>query len=250
MSQQKFKNKIAFVTGGTRGIGAAIVKQFAQEGATVAFTFSSSKDEAAKITAGIEEQGGKALAIKVDSADSKAVEAAVVDVAKAFGRLDILVNNAGVFVLDPLESTQADFKEEDRQFAVNVKAVATAVRAATPFLKEGGRVINIGSVLGERTNSAGLAGYSATKAAVAAYSRGWARDLGVKGVTVNTVQPGPINTDMNPDKGPGAEHQKAATALGRFGKPEEIAAAVLFLASPEASFITGTTLTVDGGFLA
>lgn len=247
MSEQQLKNKIAFVTGGSRGIGAAIVKDLAAKGATVAFTYASSKEHAGKVAAEVEKGGGKVLAIKADSTDIKSLEAAINDVAKTFGQIDVLVNNAGVFLGDPIDAPENKLNE-DKQFAVNVRAVVAAVRAASPHFKEGGRVITIGSVLGDKTGWPGLAGYSASKAAVAAYSRGWARDLGSKGITVNTVQPGPINTDMNPEDGQMAEAQKALTALGRYGKVEEVAAAVSFLASPQASFITGTTLNVDGGF--
>jgi 3-oxoacyl-[acyl-carrier protein] reductase len=167
-----------------------------------------------------------------------------------FGRLDILVNNAGVFVTGQVHDGNNDVAEFGRQFAVNVGGVAAAVRAAAPLMGDGGRIISIGSTLGEASPFPGIGDYSATKAAVIGYTRGWARDLGPRGITVNTVQPGPIDTDMNPDNGAFADTQKAATALGRYGKPEEVAAAVAFLASPGAAYITGTTLTVDGGFNA
>ena len=171
-------------------------------------------------------------------------------VVKKFGRLDILVNNAGVFVTGAVNDPATDRSALEREFAINVGGVAAAVRAAVPHMGEGGRIISIGSVAGETSPWPGVADYSATKAAVAAYTRGWARDLGPKGITVNNVQPGPIDTDMNPDGGDFAEVQKAGTALGRYGKPEEVAAAVAFLASPAAGYITGTTLNVDGGFNA
>jgi 3-oxoacyl-[acyl-carrier protein] reductase len=169
-------------------------------------------------------------------------------VADRFGRLDILVNNAGVFVTGQVHDGAIDVAELERQFAVNVGGVVAAVRAAAPLMNDGGRIISIGSVLGEASPFPGIGDYSATKAAVIGYTRGWARDLGPKGITVNTVQPGPIDTDMNPDSGEFADAQRAATALGRYGKAEEVAAAVAFLASPGAAYITGTTLTVDGGF--
>jgi 3-oxoacyl-[acyl-carrier protein] reductase len=171
-------------------------------------------------------------------------------VVEKFGRLDILVNNAGVFVLGQVHDRANNLAELERLFDVNVGGVATAVRTAAPLMNDGGRIISIGSIAGETSPWAGVADYSATKGAVAAYTRGWSRDLGPRGITVNNVAPGPIETDMNPDNGEFSAAQKASTALGRYGKPEEVAAAVAFLASPAAAYITGATLTVDGGFNA
>ena len=242
--------KVALVTGGSRGIGAAIARALADDGADVAVSYANSVSKAEAVVSELEAKGVRAAAFSADQADAKQVEGLVKKVADRFGRLDILVNNAGVFVTGAVNDPAADRAALEREFAVNVAGVAAAVRAAVPFLGEGGRIISIGSVAGQTSPWPGVADYSATKAAVAAYTRGWARDLGPKGITVNNVQPGPIDTDMNPEGGAFAETQKAGTALGRYGKPEEVAAAVAFLASPAAAYITGTTLNVDGGFNA
>ncbi|MGH7494027.1 MAG: SDR family NAD(P)-dependent oxidoreductase [bacterium] len=245
---KKLAGKVALVTGGSRGIGAAIAKRLAEEGAYVAISFVSSANKANAVVRELEGKGVPAAAFKADQADPAQVNQLVKSVVERFGRLDILVNSAGVFVTGAVNDPAYDVAKFDRQFAVNVGGVAAAVRAAVPFIGEGGRIISIGSGAGTRSPWPGLADYSATKAAIAAYTRGWARDLGPKGITVNIVQPGAIDTDMNPADGDFSAAQKAATALGRFGKPEEIAAVVAFLASPDAAYITGATLDVDGGF--
>jgi 3-oxoacyl-[acyl-carrier protein] reductase len=249
MSKQ-LTGKVALVTGGSRGIGAATARALAEEGATVAISYSASADKAEALIRELEGKGVRAAAFKADQADAAAVDGLVKAVVKRFGRLDILVNNAGVFVNGAVDDPSGDTAKFDRQFAINVGGVAAAVRAAAKVMGQGGRIITVGSVLGSVVPFAGLADYSATKGAVAIYTRGWARDLGPKGITVNTVQPGPIDTDMNPANGDSAASQKAGTALGRYGRPEEVAAAIVFLASPGASYITGTSLNVDGGLSA
>lgn len=247
---KKLTGKVALVTGGSRGIGAAIAKRLAAEGAAVAITYVNGKQKADGVVAEIKEVGGNAIAIQADSADPEAVRAAVEETARTLKRLDILVNNAGVFVTGAVDDPANEVSKFDRLFAINVGGVAAAVRAAAKFIGAGGRIISVGSVLGSHVPFPGLADYSATKAAVATYTKGWARDFGPKGITVNTVQPGPIDTDMNPADSDFAASFTASSPLGRYGRPEEVAAAVLFLASSEASYITGATLDVDGGLSA
>jgi 3-oxoacyl-[acyl-carrier protein] reductase len=245
--EKRLTGKAALVTGGSRGIGAAIVRRFAAEGAAVAFTFVSGKDKAEALAKELSARGGKAVALQADAADAKAVAGAVAAAAKALGRLDILVNNAGVFAGAGLEDPKADAAALARMFAVNVGGVSAATRAAAPLLGAGGRVINIGSVAGD-LGMAGYSDYSATKAALGGYTRGWSRELGAKGITVNLIQPGPIDTDMNPANGDFSEHMKARTALGRYGTADEVAALTAFLASEEGAYITGATIDIDGGF--
>jgi 3-oxoacyl-[acyl-carrier protein] reductase len=245
---KKLEGKVALITGGSRGIGAAIARSFADEGANVAISYTSSAGKAQDLVKELEFKGVRAVAFQADQADSKQVEDLVNKVVEHFGSLDILVNNAGVAVTGLIDDSSNNLTELERQFAINVGGVVTAVRTAVKYLKEGGRIISIGSALANHSPFPGMSDYSATKAAIAGYTRGWARDLGPKAITVNIVQPGPIDTDMNPANSENSAGQKALIALGRYGKAEEIAATVAFLASPGAAFITGTTINVDGGF--
>lgn len=244
---QPLSGKIALVTGGSRGIGAAIVRRLSVEGATVAFTYSNSEDKAVAIARDIGASGGKALAIRADSADPKAVQDAVAQTVETFGGLDILVNSAGILILKALDDF--DLSDFDRMFAVNVRAVFAGTQAAARHMKEGGRIITIGSVAADRSGFPMSAVYSMTKGAIAAMTRGLARDLGPRGITVNNIQPGPTVTDMNAHEGT-HELLRPLMALGRMGEDREIASLAAYLASPEASFITGSSLTIDGGYTA
>lgn len=240
--------KVALVQGGSRGIGAAIVRRLALQGAHVAFTYVSSAGPAQALAEEINSAGGKALALRADSADASAVQQAVKNTVDAFGRLDILVNNAGVLAVAPV--AEFDLAEFDRMLAVNVRSVFVASQAAAPHLGQGGRIINIGSTNAERMPFAGGAPYAMSKSALVGLTKGLARDLGPQGVTVNNVQPGPVDTDMNPADGDFADSLIPLMAVGRYGHAEEIASFVTYLAGPEAGYITGASLTVDGGFSA
>jgi 3-oxoacyl-[acyl-carrier protein] reductase len=237
--------KRALVTGASRGIGAAIALALAEKGADVAITYERSADRAAEVVRAVEAKGRRAVAIQADSADAAAVKRSVEAAAESLGGLDILVNNAGIARGGPVaEMSLADI---DAILDVNVRSVVLASQAAIPHLKEGGRIISIGSCLGERVPFPGVTVYSMSKSALLSFTRGLARELGPRGITVNLVQPGSTDTDMNPADGAQSDLQRSMTALGHYGKPEDIAASVAFLASPAARQITGTTITVDGG---
>jgi 3-oxoacyl-[acyl-carrier protein] reductase len=242
---KKLEGKIALVTGGSRGIGAAIAKRLAADGANVAITYTKGADAAASVVKEIERAGQKAIAIQADAADAEAVKGAVEKAVATFGRLDILVNSAGTAIPKTFEETTLE--EMDRVIDVNVRGTFVATQAALKHMKNGGRIIMIGSSVGEHVVVPGLVPYSATKGAVKMFTQGLSREVGSRGITVNNVQPGPIDTDLNPATGDWAVPQKAATALDRYGRVDEVAALVAFVAGPESSYITGANLTVDGG---
>ncbi len=242
------QGKVAFIQGGSRGIGAAIAKRLAREGAAVAFTYVASADKADALVSEITSAGGKALAIKADSADAAALQQAVRQAVNSLGNLDILVNNAGVLAMGSTE--ELPLEDLDRTLAVNVRSVFVASQEAARHMNDGGRIINIGSTNAERMPFAGGAVYAMSKSALVGLTKGMARDLGPRGITVNNVQPGPVDTDMNPANSDFAEQLKAMMAIGRYGKDEEIASFVAYLVGPEAGYITGASLSIDGGFSA
>ncbi|MEH2487915.1 3-oxoacyl-[acyl-carrier protein] reductase [Bradyrhizobium sp. AZCC 2230] len=237
--------KRALVTGASRGIGAAIAKALAAEGADVAITYEKSADSAAKVVDAIKASGRKGVAIQADSADVAAVKASVDKTVAALGGLDILVNNAGILRLGGLNDIS--LADIDALLNVNVRSPIVASKAALAHLGKGGRIITIGSYFADRVPAPVLGVYAASKSALIAFNKALARELGPKDITVNLVQPGSINTDMNPAHGPTAETLKQFMALGRYGAPDDIANAVAFLASEKAKYITGSALTVDGG---
>ncbi len=253
---RKLEGKIALVTGGSRGIGAAIAKRLATDGAKVAITYSKGADAAAAVVKEIERDGGNAIAIQADATDAKASKAAVEKTVATFGQLDVLVNNAGTAIPKTFEETTLE--EMDRVIDINFRGVFIATHAALKHMRSGGRIIMIGSSVGERVVVPGLVPYAATKGAVKIFTQALSRELaqalsrelGSRGITVNNVQPGPIDTELNPATSEWAVPQKAATALDRFGRVDEVAALVAFVAGPESSYITGANLTVDGGMNA
>jgi 3-oxoacyl-[acyl-carrier protein] reductase len=238
-------NKVALVTGGSRGIGAAIARRLAAEGASVAITYARDAASAAAVVQTIEATGGKAAAYQADARDSTAVASAVASAIAAFGKIDILVNNAGTAIPKPFEQTTLE--EIDTMIDINLRGMLAATQAALKHMPDGGRILNIGSCVGERMMTPGLVAYSATKGAVKMFTQGLAREVGSRAITVNNIQPGPIDTDLNPAAGDWAAPQKANTALNRYGTVDEIAALVSFVASPAAAYITGANLTIDGG---
>jgi NAD(P)-dependent dehydrogenase (short-subunit alcohol dehydrogenase family) len=244
----RLDGNVALVTGGSRGIGAAIARRLAQEGADVAFTYVSNADGAAAVAEQVQGLGRRALAIAADGADGDAVVAAVDRTAATLGGLDILVHNAGIYPYGPLEEVTVE--DLDTAIALHVRNAFLATQSAANHMDGDGRVITIGSCIAERVPVAGLALYAMTKAAMVGFTKGIARDLGPRGITANIVHPGPTDTDMNPSDGEGADEERALTALGRYGSPEDIASVVAHLASDAGRFITGASIAVDGGYAA
>lgn len=236
----------ALVTGGSRGIGAEIVRRLAADGAAVAFTYGASVAEAEKLVAEVAADGGTAVAIQADSSDPEQVARSVDDTVSKLGGLDVVVNNAGVAHIADAESFPLE--QFDRSVAINVRAAFVAIQRALPHLGEGGRIINIGSINADRVPGPGLSVYAMTKGAIAGLTRGLARELGPRGITVNNIQPGPVATDMNPEEGEFADAARQVMALGRYGQPRDIASVVSYLAGPEAAYVTGASWNVDGGF--
>jgi 3-oxoacyl-[acyl-carrier protein] reductase len=243
----RLANKTALVTGGSRGIGAGIVRSLALEGANVVFTYVNSAEKAQALVKEIQGLGVTVVAVKADTGVLDDINAAVSAAVEKFGNIDILVNSAGLFVTGSVDAADADLEGFARQWNVNVFGVAHTVRTVLPFMKEGGRIINVGSTGASRSPYPGIGDYAATKAALAAYTRSWARDLGSRKITVNIIQPGLINTDMNPEDGAFSSEMLKAVALGHYGQPHDIGTAVAFLSSDEARYLTGVTLNVDGG---
>ncbi|MDX5379615.1 MAG: SDR family oxidoreductase [Halomonas sp.] len=245
---QALRDKVAFVTGGSRGIGAAIVKQLVEDGAAIAFTYRENSESAQALVDEVKRNGGRAIAIQSDSADPNALISAINETANTFGRLDIVVNNAGVFPYGKPESFTIE--DIDRTLAVHTRAAFVSAQAAIPHMGAGGRIISIGSCFVERVPVPGISLYAMSKSALTGLTKGLARDLGPLGITVNIVHPGPTDTDMNPANAPGAEEEKAWTALGQYGRGEDIAAAVAYLAGESGNNTTGTAICVDGGYAA
>ncbi|XYH97701.1 3-oxoacyl-ACP reductase family protein [Sorangium sp. So ce1128] len=244
----EFAGKVALVTGGSRGIGAAIVKRLARGGADVALTYVSAPERGRAVVADVEAAGRRGLAIAADSADPAAVVGAVERTVAELGRLDILVNNAGIALMGPLDAVTLE--DVDRTLAIHVRAVFLASQAAARHMGAGGRIVSIGSCLADRVPGPGITLYSTSKAALVGLTKGLARDLGARGITANLVQPGPIDTDMNPAHGAGADEQRSHVAVGQYGSVDDIAATVAHLAGEGGRFITGATIAVDGGFAA
>ena len=242
---RSFIGKVALVTGGSRGIGEGIVRRLASDGAAVAFTYSSSEEKAKQLAGEIKDAGGNVLPIKADSASAEDVRAAVDQVAKELGELDIFVNNAGILMQGGVD--RYSLEDFDRMLAINVRAAFVGIQAASEHMKGGGRIILIGSITAVRTAFPGSSVYSMTKAALTGLVRGAAIDLAPRAITVNNVQPGPTATDMS---APHAELAKTLIPLGRMADVSEIAGLVSYLASDEAGFITGASLTIDGGYIA
>ncbi|WP_164018600.1 3-oxoacyl-ACP reductase family protein [Pyxidicoccus trucidator] len=238
--------RVALVTGGSRGIGAAIARRLAREGADVALTYVSAADKAHAVVRDIQAAGRRGFAIAADSASPEAVIRAVEGTVAELGRLDILVNNAGIFPSGPLE--EVTLEEVDRTLAVHVRAVFLASQAAARHMGKGGRIISIGTCFVDRVPFPGVTLYTMSKAALTGLTKGLARELGPRGITANVVHPGPIDTDMNPANGPGADAERALLALGHFGESEDIAATVAHLSGEGGRYITGASIAVDGGF--
>ena len=244
----KFQGKAALVTGGARGIGAAIVRHLASEGADVAFTYATSDRSAEALIDALTVHGGRLLGLKADSRDPTAIRHAVDQTAETFGRLDILVNNAGVFPAGPIEDVS--LQEIDDTLAIHARAVFITSQAALSHMRAGGRIISIGSCFAQRVPYGGVTLYAMSKSALIGFTKGLAREVGERGITVNIVDPGSTETDMNPIDGPAVAAELELMAVKRYAQPAEIAAAVGFLAGEESRFITGSSLAIDGGFTA
>lgn len=240
--------KVAFIHGGSRGIGAATARRLARDGATVAIGYAASAGAAEALAAEIKAAGGQAIAVRADATDAAGLTRAIDGVAERFGRLDILVNSAGVLVIGPLD--EFSLEDFDRTLAVNVRSVFIASQAAARHMRDGGRIINIGSTNGQRMPFAGGAAYAMSKSALIGLVKGMARDLGPRGITVNNVAPGPVDTDMNPENSEAGAGLHDLMAIRRHAKADEVAGMVAYLAGPEASFVTGGDLLIDGGFAA